>query len=57
MFLFVIPNTVDEAEHHERFSTIFRNIYNLGAQLELMESRQSFYFLKSELKDFLDIKR
>ena len=53
-FSFIIPNTVNEAEQHEYFSTVFRNINILGTQLNPMESRQSLYFLKSELKDFFD---
>lgn len=53
-FSFIIPNANDEAEQHEFFSTVFRNINILGTPLEALESRRSLYFLKSELKDFFD---
>lgn len=53
-FSFIIPNAVGEAEQHEFFSTVFRNINILGTPLDAIESRKSLYFLKSELKDFFD---
>ena len=53
-FSFIIPNADDEAEQHEFFSTVFRNINILGTPLDAIESRRSLYFLKSELKDFFD---
>lgn len=53
-FSFIIPNADDEAEQHEFFSTVFRNINILGTPLEAIESRRSLYFLKSEFKDFFD---
>ncbi|SEA54908.1 Protein of unknown function DUF262 [Xylanibacter ruminicola] len=53
-FSFIIPNAADEAEQHEFYSTVFRNINILGTPLEPIESRKSLYFLKSELKDFFD---
>lgn len=53
-FSFIIPNADDEAEQHEFYSTVFRNINILGTPLEPIESRKSLYFLKSELKDFFD---
>ena len=53
-FSFIIPNAADEAEQHEFYSTVFRNINILGIPLEPIESRKSLYFLKSELKDFFD---
>lgn len=51
-FSFIIPNIDDEAEQHEFYSTVFRNINILGTPLDPIESRQSLYFLKTELKDF-----
>ena len=36
-FLFIIPNNVDEVEQHEYFPIMFRNINNLGTQLDPME--------------------
>ncbi len=53
-FSFIIPNVDDEAEQHEFYSSVFRNINILGTPLNLFESRQSLYFLKTELKDFFD---
>lgn len=53
-FSFIIPNTDDEAEQHEFYSPVFRNINILGTPLDPIESRQSLYFLKTELKDFFD---
>ena len=53
-FSFIIPNVDDEAEQHEFYSTVFRNINILGTALDPIESRQSLYFLKSGLKDFFD---
>lgn len=53
-FSFIIPNISDEAEQHEFYSSVFRNINILGTPLNPIESRQSLYFLKSELKDFFD---
>ena len=53
-FSFIIPNTDDEAEQHEFYSSVFRNINILGTPLDPIESRQSLYFLKTELKDFFD---
>lgn len=53
-FSFIIPNAATEAEQHEFYSTVFRNINILGTPLDAIESRQSLYFLKSGLKDFFD---
>lgn len=53
-FSFIIPNAAAEAEQHEFYSTVFRNINILGTPLDPIESRQSLYFLKTELKDFFD---
>ncbi len=53
-FSFIIPNVDDEAEQHEFYSSVFRNINILGTPLNLFESRQSLYFLKAELKEFFD---
>lgn len=53
-FSYIIPNISDEAEQHEFYSSVFRNINILGTPLNPIESRQSLYFLKSELKDFFD---
>lgn len=53
-FSFIIPNAAGEAEQHEFYSTVFRNINILGTPLDPIESRQSLYFLKNELKDFFD---
>lgn len=53
-FSFIIPNVDDEAEQHEFYSTVFRNINILGTVLDPIESRQSLYFLKSGLRDFFD---
>ena len=53
-FSFIIPNVDDEAEQHEFYSSVFRNINILGTALNPIESRQSLYFLKTELKDFFD---
>ena len=53
-FSFIIPNAATEAEQHEFYSTVFRNINILGTPLDPIESRQSLYFLKSGLKDFFD---
>lgn len=53
-FSFIIPNVDDEAEQHEFYSTVFRNINILGTPLDPIESRQSLYFLKSELTDFFN---
>lgn len=53
-FSFIIPNADDEAEQHEFYSTVFRNINILGTPLEAIESRRSLYFLKSEFKNFFD---
>lgn len=51
-FSFIIPSTTSESVQHEFYSTVFRSINILGTQLSPIESRQSLYFLKSELKDF-----
>lgn len=53
-FSFIIPNAASEAEQHEFYSSVFRNINILGTPLDPIESRQSLYFLKSGLKDFFD---
>ncbi len=53
-FSFIIPNAADEAEQHEFYSTVFRNINILGTPLDPIESRKSLYFLKSELTNFFD---
>lgn len=53
-FSFIIPNAATEAEQHEFYSTVFRNINILGTPLDPIESRQSLYFLKAGLKDFFD---
>jgi len=53
-FSFIIPNAASEAEQHEFYSTVFRNINILGTPLDPIESRKSLYFLKTELKDFFD---
>lgn len=53
-FSFIIPNIDDNAAQHEFYSSVFRNINILGTQLDPIESRQSLYFLKTELKDFFD---
>lgn len=53
-FSYIIPNAATEAEQQEFYSTVFRNINILGIPLDPIESRQSLYFLKSELKDFFD---
>lgn len=53
-FSYIIPNAATEAEQQEFYSTVFRNINILGTPLDPIESRQSLYFLKSELKDFFD---
>jgi hypothetical protein len=53
-FSFIIPNAATEAEQHEFYSTVFRNINILGTPLNPIESRQSLYFLKTGLKDFFD---
>ncbi len=53
-FSFIIPNVDDEAEQHEFYSSVFRNINILGIPLNPIESRQSLYFLKTELKGFFD---
>lgn len=53
-FSFIIPNVDNEAEQHEFYSSVFRNINILGTPLNPIESRQSLYFLKSELKNFFD---
>ena len=53
-FSFIIPNAASEAEQHEFYSTVFRNINILGTPLDPIESRQSLYFLKSGLKGFFD---
>lgn len=53
-FSFIIPNAASEAEQHEFYSTVFRNINILGTPLDPIESRQSLYFLKAGLKDFFD---
>ena len=53
-FSFIIPNVDNEAEQHEFYSSVFRNINILGTPLNPIESRQSLYFLKSELQSFFD---
>ena len=53
-FSFIIPNADNEAEQHEFYSSVFRNINILGTPLNPIESRQSLYFLKSELQSFFD---
>ena len=53
-FSFIIPNAADEAEQHEFYSTVFRNINILGTPLNPVESRQSLYFLKAEMNGFFD---
>ena len=53
-FSFIIPNAASESEQQAFYSTVFRNINILGTPLDPYESRQSLYFLKSELKDFFD---
>lgn len=53
-FSFIIPNVDDEAEQHEFYSSVFRNINILGIPLNPIESRQSLYFLKIELNGFFD---
>lgn len=53
-FSFIVPNVDDNAAQHEFYSSVFRNINILGTQLDPIESRQSLYFLKTELKDFFD---
>lgn len=53
-FSFIIPNAANESEQQAFYSTVFRNINILGTPLDPYESRQSLYFLKSELKDFFD---
>lgn len=53
-FSYIIPNAATETEQQEFYSTVFRNINILGTPLDPIESRQSLYFLKSELKDFFD---
>lgn len=53
-FSFIIPDAASEAEQHEFYSTVFRNINILGTPLDPIESRQSLYFLKTGLKDFFD---
>ncbi len=53
-FSFIIPNVASEAEQHEFYSTVFRSINILGTPLNPIESRQSLYFLKTDLKDFFD---
>lgn len=53
-FSFIIPNADNEAEQHEFYSSVFRNINILGTPLNPIESRQSLYFLKSELQNFFD---
>lgn len=53
-FSFIIPNVASESEQQAFYSTVFRNINILGTPLDPYESRQSLYFLKSELKDFFD---
>lgn len=53
-FSFIIPNADNEAEQHEFYSSVFRNINILGTPLNPIESRQSLYFLKSELQGFFD---
>ena len=53
-FSFIIPNTNNETEQIEFFSSLFRNINILGTSLSLFESRQSLYFLKKELQSFFN---
>lgn len=53
-FSFIIPNADNEAEQHEFYSSVFRNINILGTPLNPIESRQSLYFLKSELQSFFN---
>ena len=53
-FSVIIPNADNEAEQHEFYSSVFRNINILGTPLNPIESRQSLYFLKSELQSFFD---
>ena len=53
-FSFIIPNAANESEQQAFYSTVFRNINILGTPLDPYESRQSLYFLRSELKDFFD---
>lgn len=53
-FSFIIPNTNNETEQIEFFSSLFRNINILGTSLSLFESRQSLYFLKKELQGFFN---
>lgn len=53
-FSYIIPNIDDEAEQHEFYSTVFLNINILGTPLNPIESRQSLYFLKTELNNFFN---
>lgn len=53
-FSFIIPNTNNETEQIDFFSSLFRNINILGTSLSLFESRQSLYFLKKELQSFFN---
>lgn len=53
-FSFIIPNTNNDTEQIEFFSSLFRNINILGTSLSLFESRQSLYFLKKELQSFFN---
>ena len=53
-FSFIIPHADNEAKQHEFYSSVFRNINILGTPLNPIESRQSLYFLKTELQSFFD---
>lgn len=57
-FCYLVPSYSD-TEHFKKeqinfYSTLFRNINNLGTKLSVQESRRSLYFLDDQLEPYFD---
>jgi hypothetical protein len=51
-FSFLVPVKKSKILQQEYYSSVFRNINNLGKELHPHESRQALYFLRDDLPDF-----
>lgn len=50
-FSYIVPNTSDEQYINKYFSSLFKNINTQGSRLSILESRQSLYYIKSDLQN------
>lgn len=51
-FSYVVPNTTNQNDIQKYFSSVFRNMNSRGTSLTKLESRESLYYINSDLKEF-----